>query len=102
MIKKILQYWTFIVLLAGIMTGCDWKSDPLELVYPGTDLSGTKDEEEDVNETLITDFENVLSSVWNGGWKISGNITDETAENVGESLAVYYFFVTEAGTFQTK
>lgn len=102
MIKKILQYWTFIVLLAGIMTGCDWKSDPLELVYPGTDLSGTKEEEEDVNETLITDFENVLSSVWNGGWKISGNITDETAENVGESLTVYYLFDTEAGTFQTK
>lgn len=66
-------------------------------MYPGTDLSGKPDQgEEDENVKLVTDFENVLSSVWNGGWKITGT-TDENDE-----LSVYFIFDVEAGTYVTK
>ena len=83
--------------MAGTVSSCDWYSDPLELVYPGTDLSGKPDQgEEDENVKLVTDFENVLSSVWNGGWKITGT-TDENDE-----LSVYFIFDVEAGTYVTK
>lgn len=30
------------------MGACDWYSDPLELVYPGTDLSGNKREFDEI------------------------------------------------------
>lgn len=60
-------------------------------------MSGKPDQgEEDENVKLVTDFENVLSSVWNGGWKITGT-TDENDE-----LSVYFIFDVEAGTYVTK
>ena len=95
--KTLLRY-LFAVFAFGLMLpGCDWNSDPLELVYPGTDLSGNKDVNEvDEKKKMITDFENLLSSVWDGGWKIIGNTTD------GIEMSVYYIFDVEDGTFQTK
>lgn len=95
--KTLLRYLFLVLILAGTVSSCDWYSDPLELVYPGTDLSGKPDQgEEDENVKLVTDFENVLSSVWNGGWKITGT-TDENDE-----LSVYFIFDVEAGTYVTK
>lgn len=37
---RLLKNFIFIALMGMTMEACDWNSDPLELVYPGTDLSG--------------------------------------------------------------
>lgn len=42
------------------MGACDWYSDPLELVYPDTDLSGNKDDNKE--SELIKDVEQVLAT----------------------------------------
>lgn len=95
--RRILRYLLAVMSFGIIVSSCNWYSDPLELVYPGTDLSGKQEEDVDNEiEKIITDFENVLSSVWNGGWKISGT------SDQGDEVSVYYIFDTEAGTFQTK
>lgn len=51
--KTLLRYLFLVLILAGTVSSCDWYSDPLELVYPGTDLSGKPDQgEEDENVKL--------------------------------------------------
>ena len=50
------------------MGACDWHSDPLELVYPGTDLSGNKDDNKE--SELIKDVEQVLATSADEVWKL--------------------------------
>lgn len=78
--------------------GCNWYSDPLELVYPGTDLSGgdkNKGESgETVEDKLINSFESVLNTTWYG-WKLSGMTTGQ------QECTVYFIFNTDERTVQT-
>lgn len=71
------------------MGACDWYSDPLELVYPGTDLSGNKDDNKE--SELIKDVEQVLATSADEVWKI-----------VKENVTVYLFFNVEEGKYQMK
>lgn len=77
---------------------CNWYSDPLELVYPGTDLSGgdkNKGESgETVEDKLINSFESVLNTTWYG-WKLSGVTTGQ------QECTVYFIFNTDERTVQT-
>lgn len=52
---KLLKNFICIALMSMAMGACDWYSDPLELVYPGTDLSGNKDDNKE--SELIKDVE---------------------------------------------
>ena len=57
------------------MGACDWYSDPLELVYPGTDLSGNKDDNKE--SELIKDVEQVLATSADEVWILpSASATD--------------------------
>lgn len=86
---KLLKNFIFIALMGMAMGACDWYSDPLELVYPGTDLSGNK---EDNKETeLIKDVEQVLVTSSDEVWKITK-----------EDISVYVFFNIEEGKCQMK
>ena len=71
------------------MGACDWYSDPLELVYPGTDLSGNKDDNKE--SELIKDVEQVLATSADEVWKIAK-----------ENVTVYLFFNVEEGKYQMK
>lgn len=50
---KLLKNFIFIAFMGAMMGSCDWYSDPLELVYPGTDLSGNKEDNKEAE--LIKD-----------------------------------------------
>ena len=77
---------------------CNWYSDPLELVYPGTDLSGgdknNGENGETVEDKLINNFESVLNTTWYG-WKLSGVTTGQ------QECTVYFIFNTDERTVQT-
>lgn len=40
---KLVRKIIFVAFMGMAIGACDWYSDPLELVYPGTDLSGNKE-----------------------------------------------------------
>ncbi|CCY90779.1 putative uncharacterized protein [Bacteroides sp. CAG:1076] len=86
---KLLKNFIFIALMGTMMGACDWYSDPLELVYPGTDLSGNK--EDNKESELIKDVEQVLTTSSDEVWKITK-----------EDIAVYLFFNVEEGKYQMK
>lgn len=86
---KLLKNFICIALMSMAMGACVWYSDPLELVYPGTDLSGNKDDNKE--SELIKDVEQVLATSADEVWKI-------TKENV----TVYLFFNVEEGKYQMK
>ena len=66
---KLLKNFICIALMSMAMGACDWYSDPLELVYPGTDLSGNKDDNKE--SELIKDVEQVLATSADEVWKIT-------------------------------
>ncbi len=86
---RLLKNFIFIALMGMTMGACDWYSDPLELVYPGTDLSGNK--EENKKSELIKDVEQVLTTSSDEVWKI-----------VKEDVTVYIFFNVGEGKYQMK
>lgn len=86
---KLLKNFMFIALMGMAMGSCDWYSDPLELVYPGTDLSGNK--EDNKTSELIKDVEQVLVTSSDEVWKITK-----------EDVSVYLFFNIEEGRCQMK
>lgn len=86
---KLLKNFIFIALMGMTMGACDWYSDPLELVYPGTDLSGNK--EDNKKSELIKDVEQVLTTSSDEVWKI-----------VKEDVTVYIFFNVGEGKYQMK
>lgn len=86
---KLLKNFMFIALMGMAMGSCDWYSDPLELVYPGTDLSGNK--EDNKTSELIKDVEQVLVTSSDEVWKITK-----------EDVSVYIFFNIEEGRCQMK
>lgn len=86
---KLLKNFMFIALMGMAMGACDWYSDPLELVYPGTDLSGNK--EDNKTSELIKDVEQVLVTSSDEVWKITK-----------EDVSVYIFFNIEEGRCQMK
>lgn len=83
----------YLIILAAFfaVSSCDWYSDPLQLVYPGTDLDGTGEDSNSDKNKLINDFEDMLSIVQDGGWKI-----------VSGDDAVYFIFDVTSGTYETK
>lgn len=86
---KLLKNFIFIALMGMTMGACDWNSDPLELVYPGTDLSGNK--EDNKESELIKDVEQVLTTSSDEVWKI-----------IKEDVTVYIFFNVGEGKYQMK
>lgn len=86
---RLLKNFIFIALMGVTMGACDWYSDPLELVYPGTDLNGNK--EENKESELIKDVEQVLTTSSDEVWKITK-----------EDVVVYIFFNVEEGKYQMK
>lgn len=85
------------LLCSGAMTSCDWNSDPLELVYPGTDLSGNKNNSGSTltpEEQAIEDFKNVLAQT-DYAWKLSA----KTAE--GTDINLYLIFDFENNKLKT-
>lgn len=68
---KLLKNFIFIAFMGAMMGSCDWYSDPLELVYPGTDLSGNKEDNKEAE--LIKDVEQVLTTSADEVWKITLN-----------------------------
>lgn len=86
---RLLKNFVFIALMGVTMGACDWYSDPLELVYPGTDLNGNK--EENKESELIKDVEQVLTTSSDEVWKITK-----------EDVVVYIFFNVEEGKYQMK
>lgn len=86
---KLLKNFIFIALMGMAMGACDWYSDPLELVYPGTDLSGNK--EDNKESELIKDVEQVLVTSSDEVWKITK-----------DEVNVYVFFNVEEGKCQMK
>lgn len=86
---KLLKNFIFIALMGMTMGACDWNSDPLELVYPGTDLSGNK--EDNKESELIKDVEQVLTTSSDEVWKITK-----------EDVTVYIFFNVGEGKYQMK
>lgn len=83
---KLLKNFICIALMSMAMGACDWYSDPLELVYPGTDLSGNKDDNKE--SELIKDVEQVLATSADEVWKIAK-----------ENVTVYLFFNVEEGKY---
>lgn len=85
-----LKYIFCLICLCTIWS-CNWNSDPLELVYPGTDLSGGNGNngngETTTEEELINNFETILNTTWYG-WKISGTTTDQ------QPCTVFFIFKT--------
>ena len=86
---KLLKNFIFIAFMGAMMGSCDWYSDPLELVYPGTDLSGNKEDNKEAE--LIKDVEQVLTTSADEVWKITK-----------EDVAVYVYFNVGEGKYQMK
>lgn len=88
--NKLIYIYCFIYCFT--MGSCDWYSDPLELVYPGTDLSGGGGNNnggagESTEDELINNFESILNTTWYG-WKMSGFTTDR------QDCTVFFIFST--------
>lgn len=87
--KKFIYLCSLICALT--MCACNWYSDPLELVYPGTDLSGGKKDNGGSTltpeEIAVNAFESTLNST-DYGWKISAKTTD------GQNCVVFFVFNT--------
>ena len=94
---KLLKNFIFIALMGMTMGACDWNSDPLELVYPGTDLSGNK--EDNKESELIKDVEQVLTTSSDEGWKITKEAVNRASEG---DVTVYIFFNVGEGKYQMK
>lgn len=94
---KLLKNFIFIALMGMTMGACDWYSDPLELVYPGTDLSGNK--EENKESELIKDVEQVLATSSDEVWEITKEAVNRASEG---DVTVYIFFNVEEGKCQMK
>lgn len=88
---KTIRQCLLLLLAVFAISSCDWYSDPLQLVYPGTDLDGGEENSNSDKNKLINDFEDMLSIVQDGGWKV-----------VSGENAVYFIFDVSSGTFQTK
>lgn len=86
---KLLKNFIFIAFMGAMMGACDWYSDPLELVYPGTDLSGNKEDNKEAE--LIKDVEQVLTTSADEVWKITK-----------EDVAVYVYFNVSEAKYQMK
>lgn len=94
---KLLKNFIFIALMGMTMGACDWNSDPLELVYPGTDLSGNK--EDNKESELIKDVEQVLTTSSDEVWKITKEAVNRASEG---DVTVYIFFNVGEGKYQMK
>lgn len=86
---KLVRKIIFVAFMGMAIGACDWYSDPLELVYPGTDLSGNK--ENNKESELIKDVEQVLVTSSDEVWKITK-----------DDINVYIFFNVEEGKYQMK
>lgn len=86
-----LKYCISILLAVFALNSCDWESKPLQLVYPGTDLSGKQNNDNSEKNRILNDFENILDYLRDRGWKFTKKDTD-----------IFYIFNISDGTFQTK
>lgn len=94
---KLLKNFICIALMSMAMGSCDWYSDPLELVYPGTDLSGNK--EDNKESELIKDVEQVLATNSDEVWKITKEAVNRASDG---DVTVYIFFNVGEGKYQMK
>lgn len=85
--KKLI--YTCCLVCTMTMSACNWYSDPLELVYPGTDLSGKKDDggkTQTPDEKAISDFQSILATT-DYAWKM----TVQTSKELGAQYMTIYF-----------